>query len=122
MTQASTVVSAMASHLPTGEGSPVSIHGLPALKELEDSLRGKGIEWVSLEDLARTRTDGPVVALWDFGSLARLPSDLETAAQGRVVAWSLESPLVAHRGANRTCLPSRRLKPAPCALNVSAHA
>lgn len=93
-----TVVSAMAAHLPTGRGSPVSIHGLPALREIETSLRSRGFDWMLLEEFKSDPPDNPIVALWDFGSVARLPTSLDQAARGRAVAWSLESPLVAHRG------------------------
>lgn len=98
MVNRATLVSAMAAHLPTGRGSPVSIHGLPALRELEQTLKSQGFGWATLQEFEQDPPQGTVVALWDFGSLARLPKSLEDAAQGRVVAWSLESPLVAHRG------------------------
>ena len=98
MVTRATVVSAMAAHLPTGRGSPVSIHGLPALRELEETLKAQSYDWISLQEFEQQPPEGPVIALWDFGSLARLPKSLQEAAQGRVVAWSLESPLVAHRG------------------------
>ena len=98
MTTAITVVSAMASHLPTGKGSPISIHGLPALRRLESSLRSQGLGWVPLERFDSLPSSSRVLALWDFGSLARLPAALGKAAGRRLVAWSLESPLVAHRG------------------------
>ena len=98
MVRRGTIVSAMAAHLPTGRGSPVSIHGLPVLRTLEETLRSEGFEWVSLPDFDPGRAGLPVIGLWDFGSLARLPRSVQDAADGRVVAWSLESPLVAHRG------------------------
>lgn len=105
-----TVVSAMASHLPTGEGSPISIHGLPALRRLESSLRSHGLEWVPLEAFESLPPSSRVLALWDFGSLARLPAALGNAAEGRIVAWSLESPLVAHRGYHHLPVIARRAR------------
>lgn len=96
-----TVVSAMATHLPTGRGSPVSIHGLPMLRDLEGSLRSAGFNWIPIERFDPDDPPDRVIALWDFGSLARLPKALKKAAEGRIVAWSLESPLVAHRGYHR---------------------
>ena len=98
MVKRATIVSAMAAHLPTGRGSPVSIHGLPVLRELEAALRSQGHHWISLQQFDPDHPPDHVIALWDFGSLARLPKSLKQAASGRVVAWSLESPLVAHRG------------------------
>ncbi|MDQ3879269.1 MAG: glycosyltransferase family 10, partial [Actinomycetota bacterium] len=38
--------------------------------------------------------------LWDFASLARLPRDLRVSL-GPIVAWALESPIVAHRAYHR---------------------
>lgn len=101
MSSRGTVVSAMATHLPTGRGSPVSIHGLPVLRDLEASLRSAGLDWIAIERFDPRNPPDRVIALWDFGSLARLPKALKQAAEGRIVAWSLESPLVAHRGYHR---------------------
>lgn len=98
MVKRPTIVSAMAAHLPTGRGSPVSIHGLPVLRQLQAAVRSRGFDWIALEHWDHDPARGAVTALWDFGSISRLPNEVMKAAEGRVVAWSLESPLVAHRG------------------------
>lgn len=61
-------------------------------------MRSRGFDWIGLEHWDHDPARARVTALWDFGSVARLPKRLMEAAEGRVVAWSLESPLVAHRG------------------------
>ena len=94
------VVSVMASYLPGGQGSPVSIHGLPALRRIFEELSELGIDVISSQGAEVSKIRDPVV-LWDFGSVAVLPRHLKEAANGRMVAWSLESPLVAHRGYHR---------------------
>lgn len=79
--------------------SPVTIHGLPVWEQLAERLETKGHRFVVGMD--RVGVDRPVVLLWDFGSVARLPRKLLARAQGRIVAWCLESPLVAHRAFHR---------------------
>lgn len=78
-----------------GRLSPVSIHGLSAWSSLAQRCREKG--W-------SLHLDGSIspakrsVLLWDFGSIAMRP---RTPAGGHIIAWSLESPLVAHRAYHR---------------------
>lgn len=80
--------------------SPVTIHGLRAWEQLADELRLRGHQF--WHDLPASELGGRrLVLLWDFGSVARLPKNLRDRAQGRIVAWSLESPLVAHRAYHR---------------------
>lgn len=84
---------------PGDSPSPVTIHGLPVWARLSERLEAEGHRLVVGPD--RAQGDRPIVILWDFGSVARAPSDVLARAQGRVVAWCLESPLVAHRGFHR---------------------
>lgn len=93
-------VMATAHYLPTGRGSPVSIHGLKVWSAISDSLASRGIELVSLEKFRSGRGPKPTVVLWDFGAIAELPRDVASATDS-IVAWSLESPLIAHRAYHR---------------------
>lgn len=77
--------------------SPVSIAALPALGQLRKACRDRGDRFVDLagpEDAEKLE-----VVLWDFGSIAVKPSWLRSST--RTIAWSLESPLVAHRAYHR---------------------
>lgn len=79
----------------SGRLSPVSIHGLSAWTAL--ALRCEARGWSFRLDGATGRAKQSVT-LWDFGSIATRP---RIPAEGSVVAWSLESPLVAHRAYHR---------------------
>ena len=94
------VISITAARVPTGAGSPVSIHGLPAFRRIAKGLSTMQVQTLSVEQF-RAAPGVDAVALWDFGSVAVLPRDVERGVRGRIVAWSLESPLVAHRGYHR---------------------
>lgn len=78
-----------------GRSSPISIHGLSAWTALARRCESRG--WSFRADGA-TGQAKQGVTLWDFGSLAKRPRIPEG---GSVVAWSLESPLVAHRAYHR---------------------
>lgn len=84
---------------PADSPSPVTIHGLPVWEELAERLRSEGHRFVV--GMENARADRPIVLLWDFGSVARLPRKLLARARGNIVAWCLESPLVAHRAFHR---------------------
>ena len=84
---------------PADSPSPVTIHGLPVWEELAERLRSEGHRFVV--GMENASADKPIVLLWDFGSVARLPRKLLARARGNVVAWCLESPLVAHRAFHR---------------------
>jgi hypothetical protein len=77
--------------------SPVSIEGLSALRRLRERCQAEGYEFVARAGPEHASEIS--VALWDFGSLAIRPSWI--GANARVIAWSLESPLVAHRAYHR---------------------
>jgi hypothetical protein len=82
-----------------GEQAPVSIGGLPALSALLDRCRMAGADVVNAaHDLPGASSTASL--LWDYGSVASLPSGLRGRFD-RVVAWSLESPLVADRAFRR---------------------
>ena len=76
---------------------PVTIHGLPAMRRLRRELSDAGF---TVTTDMRVRAD-PAAIFWDFGSVAVLPRALRRFAPQRAIAWSLESPLVAHRGYHR---------------------
>lgn len=77
--------------------SPVSIAGLPALQRLGEACETAGRRFAARA--GPEEADELEVALWDFGSLAVKPSWLRPTT--RTIAWSLESPLVAHRAYHR---------------------
>lgn len=77
--------------------SPVSIAGLPALAQLAQRCRDAGHDFI--DRAGPEHAERLDVALWDFGSIAVKPSWIK--AHTRTVAWSLESPLVAHRAYHR---------------------
>lgn len=77
--------------------SPVSIGELPALNRLGEACEAAGRSFV--ERAGPQDADGLELALWDFGSVAVKPSWLVPST--RTIAWSLESPLVAHRAYHR---------------------
>lgn len=83
-----------------GETRPVTIGTLPALTHLRERIIEEGFNFVALHELDK-ETSEPLHVLWDFGSFARIPRKLRHVARGRVIAWSLESPLVAHRAYHR---------------------
>lgn len=82
--------------LPDGQ-RPITIGGLPAIAELTRVLRDQGYVVTDQPE----RAVGETTVLWDFGSIAVLPRRFRRICGGRVVAWSLESPLVAHRAYHR---------------------
>ena len=75
--------------------SPISIHGLPVWEALRHRCEANG--WTF--GFGAPPAGRPAVVLWDFGSLARRP--LTRDGSREFVAWSLESPLVAHRAYHR---------------------
>lgn len=75
--------------------SPVSIHGLPAWGALARSCEARG--WDLHLDGTKGRSERSLL-LWDFGSIAMRP---RVPAGAGLIAWSLESPLVAHRAYHR---------------------
>lgn len=82
------------------EARPVTIGTLPALGHLRDRIIKAGFDFVALRDAGGTMSE-PLYVLWDFGSFAILPRSLRRVPPDRVIAWSLESPLVAHRAYHR---------------------
>lgn len=91
---------------------PISIGTIPALPALAERCRDAGCAFVDLADFDPARWSRPAL-LWDFGSIARLPSSLARVPFTRVVSWCLESPLVSDRA-------YRRL-PAIAAASTSVH-
>lgn len=80
--------------------SPVTIHGLHAWSLLQEHVAALGMRLrvAAPSDVDRGRLRRSVLLL-DFGSIANPPRVLYEAAA--TIAWSLESPLVAHRGFHR---------------------
>lgn len=69
-----------------------------AFRLLEQKAAELGFRYhVGIETTNLTR---PIVTLWDFGSYAVLPHRIRRVSDA-VIAWSLESPLVAHRAYHR---------------------
>lgn len=81
-------------------GPALTIGRIDVWNLVAQRLRDAGMDFLRLEE-AEELAPGQTVALWDFGSYARLPRALKRAAEGRVVAWCLESPLVADRAYRR---------------------
>ncbi|MGH2808413.1 MAG: hypothetical protein ACRDKT_14185, partial [Actinomycetota bacterium] len=94
------VVLAMVDRHADTETPQISIGRLPALRMLLTDLEERGYRCVPLHS-ADARDDDETVVLWDYGSLTTLPPRVAKSASGRVVSWSLESPLVAHRAFHR---------------------
>jgi hypothetical protein len=85
----------------TGAGGPaVTIGGIGVWGLLRDRLEGVGWRLVDHGELAGGELPAGAVGLWDFGSHAHPPRAFREQSQ-RVVAWSLESPLIAHRAYHR---------------------
>lgn len=79
---------------------PVTIGTLPALRILRQEILNAGFEFADMRHL-RSMPAQPVYVLWDFGSFAVLPRVFHDVPAPRVIAWALESPLVAHRAFHR---------------------
>lgn len=79
---------------------PVTIGTLPALRILREEILNAGFEFADMRHLRRMPAH-PVYVLWDFGSFAVLPRVFHDVPPRRVIAWALESPLVAHRAFHR---------------------
>lgn len=79
---------------------PVTIGTLPALRILREEILSAGFDFADMRHLRRMPTQ-PVYVLWDFGSFAVLPRIFHGVPARRVIAWALESPLVAHRAFHR---------------------
>lgn len=77
--------------------SPVSIATLPALDRMRDVCVSLGHRFV--DRAGPEHAEELAVALWDFGSIAVKPAWIKSSTQ--TIAWSLESPLVAHRAYHR---------------------
>ena len=82
------------------ETIPVTVGGLSAWDKLAGLVQDRGGEFVRSRDFIDDGVEDLVV-LWDFGSMTTLPQRFKAAAGDRVIAWSLESPAVAHRAYHR---------------------
>lgn len=103
MTHLGTVVLVLTdTHAELPEPRPVSIGTLPVWDRLGQQLEDHGYRFERYDPRSKQlpRWRGPLVVLWDFGSVTVLPRALRNVADG-VVAWSLESPLVATRAYHR---------------------
>lgn len=80
---------------------PVSIGGLQALNRLREAMQSDGYDWLTPSEARAAAPGRALTVLWDFGSVTRLPYWLVRRRPAGVVAWSLESPLVAHRAYHR---------------------
>lgn len=85
---------------PRDSPSPVTIHGLRAWDLIKAELEAHGMSFATASpgDLPSFDLENAIL-LFDFGSVARLPRRAPRARA--IVSWSLESPLVAHRGFHR---------------------
>lgn len=80
---------------------PISIGGLPVFERLAEDASARGFRFKNAADWIAEGQPGPAHLLWDFASHAVLPRSLRTPTVRSVVAWTMESPLVAHRGYHR---------------------
>lgn len=84
---------------PRGTPRPVSIGGIRAFKRLGDAARSRGFRFLRYDQSEDAADDA--VLLWDIASFPVLPRDLARFGRERTIAWSLESPLIAHRAYHR---------------------
>lgn len=81
---------------------PITIGSLPFFRDLEDAVARRG--WRLHRSFDSLVGIDHVTVIWDLASFGSLPRHIRAKAQGRIIGFCLESPLIAHRAYHR--LPS----------------
>ncbi len=74
---------------------PITIGTLSVFRELEEALAANG--WSLHRSFDALRGLDDVTVLWDLASFSSLPREVRAKAEGRIIGFCLESPLIAHR-------------------------
>lgn len=94
------VLAVIDTHLQAPEPRPVSIGGLGVWGLLSEAVRHAGMDF-AIDSGAGVSVVDNVILLWDFATFPKLPPRYCRPGVTQAAAWSLESPLVAHRSYHR---------------------
>lgn len=103
------VVALRDSHLAGGGVRPVSIGGLSAFDHLRAEAKTHHYAFMRDYEWSAAGCPGDAYLLWDIATYAVLPRFLRRSGLIPAVAWTLESPLVAHRAYHRLDAISREV-------------